>query len=92
MRNETLKPGRQEHVYEIWSNDIEPIRGRVITEYTAGQCRNQYAYYYRFEGREHVYTIVSHEAFTRETALSFATALYERKVYRLQIDLAIVQP
>lgn len=82
-----LKPGIQTHIYEVWSNEQEPIRGRVIAEFTFAQCKRQYAYHYSFEGREHTYHIVSHEAFSRETCLSFAKAMHEGKVHRLSIDL-----
>jgi len=83
-----LKPGIQMHIYEVWSNEHEPIRGRLVTEHTIGQCRRLYAYLYSFEGREHHYIIVSHEAFTREACLSFAKTMHEGKISRLLVNLA----
>jgi len=84
----TLKPDYQRHIYEVWSNEKQPIAGRCVTEFSVGQCKRYYEYSYTFTGRQHEYIIVSHESFSREACLSFATAVHEGKISRLSIDIS----
>lgn len=87
MKNETLKPGLQVHIWEVWIGENQEIRGRLIEEWRVSQIKSLYDYNYQIEGREHVYHIVSHDAISREQAIWFAKEVHAGKVRRLHIDV-----
>lgn len=82
-----LKPGIQEHLWEVWLVEDQSMRGRIISEWRATQLKGKYEYQYKIQGREHVYYIVSHDPISREQAIWFAKKEYEGKLHRVHIDL-----
>ena len=88
MKNETLKPGLQTHVWEVWFALDYEIHGLIIEEWRPGQLPRLYDYNYKIEGRAHVYHICSHDAITREQALWFAKEMHAGKLRRLSIDVS----
>jgi hypothetical protein len=87
LKNQILRPGLQTHIWEVWLGENGEIRGRLIEEWRVAQLPRLYDYYYKIEGRSHVYHIVSHDAISREQAIWFARQEYEGKIRRLSIDV-----
>jgi len=83
-----LRPGIQQHLWEVWIVENNEIRGRLIEEWRSAQLPRLYEYYYKIEGRSHVYYICSHHAISREQAIWFARQEYEGKIRRVNIDVS----
>lgn len=87
-----LRPPLKEHLWEVWHGENAELRGRLIVEWRAAQLPRLYEYYYKIEGREHIYVIVSHDAVTRDEAIWFAKQEYAGALRRININLKGVQP
>jgi len=83
-----LKPGIQEHLWEVWIVENNEIRGRLITEWRVAQLPGKYDYQYKIEGREHIYYINSHNTISREQAVWFAKEEYAGKLRQLSINVS----
>ena len=84
----TLTPKYTYHQWEVWVDENQGLRGRIIEEWRIAQLKNLYEYHYEIKGREHIYYIVSHDAITRSQAIWFASQLHEGKVRKVRIDVS----
>lgn len=82
-----LKPALIEHLWEVWHGENGEIRGRIIGEWRPAQLPRLYEYYYKIEGRTHVYYIVSHDTVTRDEAIWFARQEYAGALRKITINL-----